>query len=155
MAPSRGSREHVQHWREGAGSAAPVGGPEGTGAAPEHVYDNEGDAPDWIDWENNASLSGMWTYEELLALDEGVASSRGLSPAELSALPVGSVGGPTGPALEGVECSICLEPFSDGEDVTVLRCDHSFHAQCLKTWARKSGACPCCRDSIVAPGASV
>ena len=154
-APLRGSREHVQLWRGRAEAAAPLGGPEDARAAPEHAYDNEGDAPDWIDWENNSGLSGMWTYEELLALDEGVASSRGLSPAQLSALPVMPAGGPAAPALGGLECSICLETFSDGQDITVLPCDHTFHAQCLKTWARKSGACPCCRNAIIAAGAPV
>ena len=153
--PLRGSREHVQLWRGRAGAATPLGGPEDARAAPEHAYDNEGDAPDWIDWENNSGLSGMWTYEELLALDEGVASSRGLSPAQLSALPVMPAGGPAAPALGGLECSICLETFSDGQDITVLPCDHTFHAQCLKTWARKSGACPCCRNAIIAAGAPV
>ena len=149
----RGSREHVQLWRGGQGVEVPPNelerGSGRVGVPLEQEYDNEGDEPDWIDWENNSSLAGVWTYEELLALDEGVASRGGLSPGQLGALPIKLLGSPGAASIIGAECAICLDTMVAGQEVVVLCCSHAFHVQCLKTWAQKSGACPCCRESIV------
>lgn len=30
------------------------------------------------------------------------------------------------------DCSICIQNFKDGEEAVVLRCEHSFHSDCVK-----------------------
>ena len=50
------------------------------------------------------------------------------------------------------ECSICLEAFAGGE-VKQMKCQHSYHTECLLTWALhralrgyESVPCPLCRQ---------
>lgn len=44
---------------------------------------------------------------------------------------------------EQLDCSICTEDFSVGEDVRVLPCNHKFHPQCIDPWlVNVSGTCP-------------
>jgi hypothetical protein len=45
-------------------------------------------------------------------------------------------------------CSVCLEPFCQGEEVAwsrELKCQHCFHSECLVPWLMKHGECPVCR----------
>ena len=54
--------------------------------------------------------------------------------------------------LAAEECSICLEYFSKGELMTITRCGHNFHGQCLERWMRESvhssTECPLCRQEL-------
>ena len=46
------------------------------------------------------------------------------------------------------ECSICLERFEPGEQVSwskELKCHHIFHTDCLQPWLMTNDDCPCCR----------
>jgi hypothetical protein len=48
------------------------------------------------------------------------------------------------------ECSICLEPYKQGDDIIVLKCSHLFHETCIKTWITPDNqTCPYCRRSII------
>ncbi|RZB43713.1 probable E3 ubiquitin-protein ligase RHY1A [Glycine soja] len=47
------------------------------------------------------------------------------------------------------DCSICLESFTDGDELIRLPCGHKFHSVCLDPWIRCCGDCPYCRRSIV------
>lgn len=48
-----------------------------------------------------------------------------------------------------VECSICTEIFSAGDDVRVLPCQHKFHPACIDPWLLNvSGTCPLCRHDL-------
>lgn len=47
------------------------------------------------------------------------------------------------------DCSICLETFVEGDELTRLPCGHRFHSACLDPWVRTCGDCPYCRRSIV------
>ncbi|XP_047335056.1 probable E3 ubiquitin-protein ligase RHY1A isoform X2 [Impatiens glandulifera] len=47
------------------------------------------------------------------------------------------------------ECSICLETFIDGEELTRLPCGHRFHTCCLYPWITTCGDCPNCRAGVV------
>ncbi|RLN13341.1 E3 ubiquitin-protein ligase EL5-like [Panicum miliaceum] len=50
----------------------------------------------------------------------------------------------------GGDCAVCLEAFEPGDRCRRLpRCEHSFHAECVDSWLRKSGACPVCRTDVV------
>ncbi|KAJ1793959.1 E3 ubiquitin ligase, partial [Coemansia sp. RSA 2399] len=45
-----------------------------------------------------------------------------------------------------VQCSICLEPFSQPHS---LGCGHTFCMECLKQWLAQSMQCPTCRSSVL------
>ncbi|XP_073144099.1 probable E3 ubiquitin-protein ligase RHY1A isoform X2 [Henckelia pumila] len=47
------------------------------------------------------------------------------------------------------ECSICLESFSEGDELIRLPCAHRYHFCCLGPWVRTCGECPYCRRGIV------
>ena len=49
---------------------------------------------------------------------------------------------------EGIMCSICLEPFRIGEEVSWSRnteCLHCYHRGCISQWLLKHDECPVCR----------
>ncbi|CAD5176558.1 unnamed protein product [Musa acuminata subsp. malaccensis] len=48
-----------------------------------------------------------------------------------------------------LECSICLEKFSEGEGVIRLPCGHMYHHACLEPWMQAHQLCPYCRASVV------
>jgi hypothetical protein len=47
---------------------------------------------------------------------------------------------------EKEECSLCLDEFSEGEELLQLKCSHVFHEQCLGPWVLKSKECPLCKQ---------
>ncbi|XP_019193078.1 PREDICTED: uncharacterized protein LOC109187344 [Ipomoea nil] len=49
---------------------------------------------------------------------------------------------------ESVMCSICLEEFSAGVNITPLPCSHTFHHNCIASWLQQQGSCPFCRFDI-------
>ena len=46
---------------------------------------------------------------------------------------------------DDVQCSICLNNITTGQDVTSLSCEHTFHSQCIQRWFRRNATCPVCR----------
>ena len=50
------------------------------------------------------------------------------------------------------KCSICLELFERGGDVSGLGCEHVYHIECIKGWidrkTQKSQLCPVCNIEI-------
>eukprot|EP00123_Amoebidium_parasiticum_P017840 comp24003_c4_seq1/m.42777 comp24003_c4_seq1/g.42777 ORF comp24003_c4_seq1/g.42777 comp24003_c4_seq1/m.42777 type:complete len:194 (-) comp24003_c4_seq1:451-1032(-) len=89
-------------------------------------------------------------YEALLALDEGVAQSkgRGLSDGHLSLLPAETVCSQwltTRAHAHQSECAICLEPHAIGQRVRPLPCNHAYHVLCIDTWLRLVPTCPVCK----------
>ena len=47
----------------------------------------------------------------------------------------------------GDECTICLSPFEDGEELAVLTvCSHRFHEECIAEWLEQSEKCPLCKQ---------
>lgn len=43
-------------------------------------------------------------------------------------------------------CVICLDEFSEGEEVRQLTCGHEFHTECIDPWLTvKSASCPLCK----------
>ena len=45
-------------------------------------------------------------------------------------------------------CSICLENFSEGEDISKTNCAHFYHENCIRNWAKYRYDCPVCRENI-------
>lgn len=46
------------------------------------------------------------------------------------------------------ECSICLDPYKEDDNVVKLPCNHEFHAECIETWLMENLNCPICRRQI-------
>lgn len=51
--------------------------------------------------------------------------------------------------MEDVLCQICLDEFSEGDDLRTLPCSHFFHTDCVDIWLlTKNCSCPVCRRDI-------
>jgi len=46
------------------------------------------------------------------------------------------------------QCSICLENFSENNNVISLPCEHIFHLDCIERWGQSHNSCPLCRNAI-------
>ncbi|XP_054824847.1 uncharacterized protein LOC129322574 [Prosopis cineraria] len=50
---------------------------------------------------------------------------------------------------EEVDCAVCLSKIGEGDEISVLRCEHVFHRLCLNQWIGFSNfTCPLCRDFL-------
>ena len=49
---------------------------------------------------------------------------------------------------EAPSCCICLTPMKINQDVTLLKCQHLFHYNCLDKWVENKEVCPFCRGKI-------
>ena len=47
------------------------------------------------------------------------------------------------------DCPVCFDSFIPGKELTVTKCHHVFHKQCLSTWMKVKPCCPYCRSSIL------
>lgn len=48
-----------------------------------------------------------------------------------------------------INCTICTDDFQNGERLSILRCSHIFHANCLKRWLENyQNSCPLCRSYV-------
>lgn len=48
----------------------------------------------------------------------------------------------------GLECPVCKEDYSVGENVRRLPCNHIFHNDCIIPWLEQHDTCPVCRKSL-------
>ena len=39
-------------------------------------------------------------------------------------------------------CSICMEDFTEAEEVVLCPCKHCYHDHCIKEWLRLKNSCP-------------
>lgn len=51
-------------------------------------------------------------------------------------------------APKGETCSICMEDFTQGENISVLDCGHIFHFGCIDEWGKRKAECALCRKAI-------
>ncbi|PWN91465.1 hypothetical protein FA10DRAFT_278285 [Acaromyces ingoldii] len=115
------------------------------------------------------------TYDDLHLLAEflGPAKNPGLTPEQLSQIPVAPVecvrrrevkDKKTGAVLKtklrlevaGVKverCGVCLIQFREGQLAAILECLHVFHEDCAGKWLRGSRVCPSCRAPVAEEGA--
>ncbi|KAG2595517.1 hypothetical protein PVAP13_5KG080500 [Panicum virgatum] len=42
-------------------------------------------------------------------------------------------------------CVICLEDYKDKDVLGILKCNHDFHADCIKKWLQTKNSCPVCK----------
>lgn len=45
-------------------------------------------------------------------------------------------------------CSVCFDGYTTGSTVTDLPCLHSYHSECIASWAVQVPKCPVCRQDI-------
>ena len=45
-------------------------------------------------------------------------------------------------------CCICFEEFVDDCDISVLKCDHLLHMNCMVEWGKYKTSCPVCRENV-------
>lgn len=45
-------------------------------------------------------------------------------------------------------CEICIEDYTEGDNLICLPCLHKFHENCILKWAEKSPTCPNCQRNI-------
>lgn len=63
-------------------------------------------------------------------------------------LPITNISDSNTASLRDLTCAICLVQFKTGDENITLICNHTFHANCIKSWIRISPSCPLCRESI-------
>lgn len=45
-------------------------------------------------------------------------------------------------------CSICLDPYKEGDDVSILKCSHIFHKNCIQPYLKEyNHKCPLCKTA--------
>ncbi|KAG5009436.1 hypothetical protein JHK87_017951 [Glycine soja] len=47
------------------------------------------------------------------------------------------------------KCSVCQEEYESDDELGRLKCDHSYHFQCIKQWLVHKNFCPVCKQEVV------
>ncbi|NXP54973.1 RNF43 ligase, partial [Heliornis fulica] len=47
-------------------------------------------------------------------------------------------------------CAICLEEFTEGQELRIISCSHEFHRECVDPWLQQHHTCPLCMFNILA-----
>nr|XP_043626854.1 E3 ubiquitin ligase BIG BROTHER-related-like [Erigeron canadensis] len=95
------------------------------------------------------------SYEELIALGEVVGTeSRGLSADSIASLR--SMTYKTQNIQNGSSetCVICRLDYDDGDNLILLSCKHSYHADCITNWLQINKVCPVCSTEVSTSGAA-
>ena len=45
-------------------------------------------------------------------------------------------------------CNVCKDEYKEGEEVTKLPCNHSYHPECILPWLKEHNSCPTCRFEL-------
>ena len=48
--------------------------------------------------------------------------------------------------MDGTSCTVCLDHFASGRDVSAVQCGHVFHVDCLSRWMEDHIRCPQCQQ---------
>lgn len=46
------------------------------------------------------------------------------------------------------DCCICLCEFEDDSEVSILKCEHILHKECMVEWGKYKQSCPICREQV-------
>ncbi|KAK3825657.1 MAG: hypothetical protein J3Q66DRAFT_328263 [Benniella sp.] len=92
---------------------------------------------------SSKSIRSLKAIESATALDAAAAADtiqQNPSPQPASAVAHGL------DDISSDTCAVCLDEFSDGEELRTLPCHHEFHVECIDPWLiRKSSTCPLCK----------
>jgi hypothetical protein len=47
-----------------------------------------------------------------------------------------------------IQCSICLSEYEKDDLVTLLKCDHIYHIDCINNWIKNNSKCPVCKYDL-------
>ena len=50
---------------------------------------------------------------------------------------------------DGAVCAVCLSGYAVDETLIRLRCEHTFHEECIARWLLMDGSCPECRAEVI------
>ena len=116
------------------------------------------DAPDEDDDREPGPMSGraMATLPRCFVGDARWRGLRGLAPLGLGSNNAGveqttddDAAAAAAEAFEDVEmCLVCTDDCEPGDELIVLTCHHSFHADCIKRWLKVNAVCPACRARV-------
>eukprot|EP01054_Gregarina_sp_Poly1_P003892 Gregarina_sp_Poly_1__3891@NODE_2164_length_2574_cov_317_880734_g1395_i0_p1_GENE_NODE_2164_length_2574_cov_317_880734_g1395_i0NODE_2164_length_2574_cov_317_880734_g1395_i0_p1_ORF_typecomplete_len703_score84_61zfRING_2/PF13639_6/1_8e15zfRING_11/PF17123_5/8_4e10zfRING_11/PF17123_5/2_1e02zfrbx1/PF12678_7/2_2e08zfC3HC4_2/PF13923_6/1_4e07zfC3HC4/PF00097_25/6e07zfC3HC4_3/PF13920_6/3_6e06zfRING_5/PF14634_6/7_9e06zfRING_UBOX/PF13445_6/0_00013zfRING_UBOX/PF13445_6/8_9e02ProkRING_4/PF14447_6/4_1e05zfANAPC1 len=78
------------------------------------------------------------------------SGKKGVGPHVLKILPVSVFNGAklADIADDLRQCMVCLEEFTDGENLRWLPCLHTFHCNCIDTWLKSATSCPICKCDV-------
>ena len=111
------------------------------------IEESKKDAP----YDGNNPNPDAMTYEQLLELEEANGKvSKGLTPAQIRALPE-KIWRKAGDTMKKEDsCSICFEKYITGDRIKELRkCYHSYHSKCINQWLQNEKRCPVCNDCVI------
>jgi len=86
-----------------------------------------------------------------LLLENGDINDRvGLLPTEIEKLETKNFSRSLMDAITGSEtCPICFEDYKAGDtNISLPKCQHAFHSECVKKWLSKTPLCPMCRGNV-------
>jgi hypothetical protein len=93
------------------------------------------------------------SYEQLLALDDTITSSAGLTPSDIDhntvVVQVSAEDVARWAQSGGGACALCLEEYAAGDTIRRLPCLHFFHADCVDRHFENKKDCPLCRKNVV------
>ncbi|XP_064603185.1 RING finger protein 24-like [Liolophura sinensis] len=50
--------------------------------------------------------------------------------------------------IQNDTCAVCLEDFSQKEEIGLCPCKHAFHVKCIIQWLRFHNTCPMCKSQV-------
>lgn len=94
--------------------------------------------------ENARAPSSPGTGGEFVIAGQGAPP-----PHELTSAPKGSAAmsgeGEAGGLYADNSCSVCLDDYTEGDELLQLTCGHVFHRPCIDLWLKGHCICPTCR----------
>ena len=109
--------------------------------------------------EASLMINGVWhdvrrVQNQTLVFRDGIlvatpgteSPASGLSDEQIQQLPTGQISKEQ--EEENNTCSVCLMPYKEGETVSKLPCNHSYHFGCIQTWLKEHATCPYCRSKV-------
>ncbi|KAK3160411.1 hypothetical protein QOZ80_1BG0059100 [Eleusine coracana subsp. coracana] len=89
------------------------------------------------------------SYEDLLALGEFIGNvNTGVAEDKISGCVREVVCCSSDPSQNDEDdgtCVVCLEDYKDKDLLGTLKCNHEFHADCIKKWLKVKNSCPVCK----------
>lgn len=67
------------------------------------------------------------------------------SPIEFSILPYDSIKD----EIQDKECAICLSELDEKTPISITKCSHLFHNNCITEWSTHKIDCPICRSNMI------